>query len=191
MPLMAGLLLLALIVWLAKNFYDAPAYFFTISFIGLTNGAVYALVALGYTLVYGILELINFAHGDVFMLGGMISATMVLSVFGLHAHETGGPLVLAIVVLAARRDGRLRSDQRDDRADRLPAPTRSATTCAADHRDRDVVHPPGRRDRLEERELRRGAPGPADEQGVLDRRGGLHLGEVHRRACHPAGPACA
>ena len=38
--------------------------------IGLTNGAVYALVALGYTLVYGILELINFAHGDVFMLGG-------------------------------------------------------------------------------------------------------------------------
>ena len=48
----------------------------TVFFIGLTNGAVYALVALGYTLVYGILELINFAHGDVFMLGGMISATI-------------------------------------------------------------------------------------------------------------------
>jgi branched-chain amino acid transport system permease protein len=58
---------------------------------------VYALVALGYTLVYGILGLINFAHGDVFMLGGMISATMVLSVFNLHAGEAAGPLVLAIV----------------------------------------------------------------------------------------------
>ena len=44
---------------------------------------MYALVALGYTLVYGILELINFAHGDVFMLGGMISATMIISGFNL------------------------------------------------------------------------------------------------------------
>ncbi|MDP9260407.1 MAG: branched-chain amino acid ABC transporter permease [Actinomycetota bacterium] len=95
--LAAGLLLAALVLWLAVNFEKGPAYFFTISFIGLTNGAVYALVALGYTLVYGILELINFAHGDVFMLGGMISATMVLSVFNLHAHESAGPLVLAIV----------------------------------------------------------------------------------------------
>jgi branched-chain amino acid transport system permease protein len=98
MPFMAGLLLLALIVWLAKNFYDAPAYFFTISFIGLTNGAVYALVALGYTLVYGILELINFAHGDLFMLGGMFSATMILSVFNLTKSSSTGALVLAIVV---------------------------------------------------------------------------------------------
>jgi branched-chain amino acid transport system permease protein len=95
--LAAGLLLGALVLWLAVNFEKAPAYFFTISFIGLTNGAVYALVALGYTLVYGILELINFAHGDVFMLGGMISATMVLSVFNLHTGEAAGPLVLAIV----------------------------------------------------------------------------------------------
>jgi branched-chain amino acid transport system permease protein len=95
--LAAALLLGALVLWLAVNFAKAPAYFFTISFIGLTNGAVYALVALGYTLVYGILELINFAHGDVFMLGGMISATMVLSVFNLHAGEAAGPLVLAIV----------------------------------------------------------------------------------------------
>ena len=36
---------------------------------GLTNGALFALIALGYTMVYGIIELINFAHGDVFMLG--------------------------------------------------------------------------------------------------------------------------
>jgi branched-chain amino acid transport system permease protein len=87
-----------LILWLAVNFEKGPAYFFTISFIGLTNGAVYALVALGYTLVYGILELINFAHGDVFMLGGMFSATMVLSVFNLTKSSSTGALVVAIVV---------------------------------------------------------------------------------------------
>ncbi len=39
--------------------------------IGLANGLIFALVALGYTLVYGIIELINFAHGDVFMIGSM------------------------------------------------------------------------------------------------------------------------
>ena len=44
--------------------------------IGLSNGLIYALVALGYTLVYGIIELINFAHGDVFMLGAMFAFTL-------------------------------------------------------------------------------------------------------------------
>ncbi|HLA81768.1 MAG TPA: branched-chain amino acid ABC transporter permease, partial [Thermoleophilia bacterium] len=39
---------------------------------GLTLGGVYALVALGYTMVYGILELINFAHGEIYMLGAYI-----------------------------------------------------------------------------------------------------------------------
>ncbi|MGD0715569.1 MAG: branched-chain amino acid ABC transporter permease [Gaiellaceae bacterium] len=97
-PVTATLLLLLLLVWLGINFAKGPAYFFTISFIGLTNGAVYALVALGYTIVYGILELINFAHGDVFMLGGMFSATMILSVFHLSTHASAGSLVAAIVV---------------------------------------------------------------------------------------------
>ena len=90
MPLMATVLLVLLVVWLVVNFVKEPAYFTDIAFIGLTNGAVYALVALGYTLVYGILELINFAHGDVFMLGGMFSATMILSVFHLKAGESAG-----------------------------------------------------------------------------------------------------
>ncbi len=98
MPLLAGLFVALLFAWLAVNFVKGPAYFFTISFIGLTNGAVYALVALGYTLVYGILELINFAHGDVFMLGGMFSATMILSVFNLKQHASTGSLAVAIVV---------------------------------------------------------------------------------------------
>jgi branched-chain amino acid transport system permease protein len=45
--------------------------------IGVANGAIVALIALGYTLVYGIIELINFAHGDVFMLGTMTALTVI------------------------------------------------------------------------------------------------------------------
>ena len=45
---------------------------------GLSNGAILALIAIGYTLVYGIIELINFAHGDVFMIGSVTT----LSFFG-------------------------------------------------------------------------------------------------------------
>ena len=41
---------------------------------GISNGAIWALVAIGYTLVYGIVELINFAHGEVFMIGSFIAA---------------------------------------------------------------------------------------------------------------------
>jgi branched-chain amino acid transport system permease protein len=56
---------------------------------GLSNGAIWALVAIGYTLVYGIIELINFAHGDVFMLGSFVSAGL-FGTFGLTA-ATGVP----------------------------------------------------------------------------------------------------
>ncbi len=62
-----GLFFVALLLlWLAVNFVKDPSDFYGLFLIGLTNGAVYGLVALGYSLVYGILELINFAHGDVF-----------------------------------------------------------------------------------------------------------------------------
>jgi branched-chain amino acid transport system permease protein len=98
MPALATALLVLLAAWLVVNFVKGPAYFFTIFFIGLTLGAVYALVALGYTLVYGILELINFAHGDVFMMGAMFAATMIVSVFHLTAHPSTLSLVAAIVV---------------------------------------------------------------------------------------------
>jgi branched-chain amino acid transport system permease protein len=73
-----GSLVVALfIAWLIVNFVKTPANVYENLQIGLTNGAVYGLIAIGYSLVYGILELINFAHGDVFMLGGMMTATMV------------------------------------------------------------------------------------------------------------------
>jgi branched-chain amino acid transport system permease protein len=98
MPFFAALLVGILVLWLGVNFAKSPSYFFTISFIGLTNGSVYALVALGYTLVYGILELINFAHGDVFMLGGLISGTMIISAFHLGDHPATGITIVAILV---------------------------------------------------------------------------------------------
>jgi branched-chain amino acid transport system permease protein len=53
--------------------------------IGLADGLIFALVALGYTLVYGIIELINFAHGDVFMVGSLLA-------FGLIAPRSSGGL---------------------------------------------------------------------------------------------------
>src|SRR3954468_4174536 len=63
---------------------------------GLSNGAIWALVAIGYTMVYGIVELINFAHGEVFMIGSFISAAM-LGTFGLTA-ATGIPgLILGLI----------------------------------------------------------------------------------------------
>ena len=70
--------------------------------IGLANGAIIALVALGYTLVYGIIELINFAHGDVFMLGTMISLTMMTwipSLMGVRrASQLPEPLIPLLFV---------------------------------------------------------------------------------------------
>src|SRR5690348_5557190 len=102
MPSIAALLLGLLLLWLGVNFVKSPSYFFTISFIGLTNGAVYALVALGYTLVYGILELINFAHGDVFMLGGMIAVTFA----GTFSVKAGAGDLWPLVVLIMRSEER-------------------------------------------------------------------------------------
>jgi len=69
---------------------------------GLSLGSIYALIALGYTMVYGSLKLINFAHGEVFMVGayaGYFSA-VALGVEGYEASGAGFPALLAIAVLA-------------------------------------------------------------------------------------------
>ncbi len=92
-----------LLVWLAINLVKTPSDFANVLLIGVTLGCVYALIALGYTLVYGILELINFAHGDVFMLGGLLSATIATLWFGLASGQTGIVVwlsVLGILVIA-------------------------------------------------------------------------------------------
>ncbi len=92
-----GLLFVALvIVWVVVNFIRDPSEFLSVFLIGLTNGAVYGLIALGYTLVYGILQLINFAHGDVFALGGLVSSTMILSAFNLSTADSAVVIVLGV-----------------------------------------------------------------------------------------------
>jgi branched-chain amino acid transport system permease protein len=73
-------------------------YFISLFFSGLTRGSIYALLALGYTMVYGIIQLINFAHGEVYMIGAFTS----LIVFSILAI-TGMPMfaVIAIAIIAA------------------------------------------------------------------------------------------
>ena len=61
--------------------------------IGIANGMIFALVALGYTLVYGIIELINFAHGEVLMLGSFMALVLISTVFKITA---GTPLPLMV-----------------------------------------------------------------------------------------------
>jgi branched-chain amino acid transport system permease protein len=65
--------------------------------LGVTNGALIALIALGYTLVYGIVELINFAHGEVFMMGAFLSLTAV-SAFGVVANAGWAQIALVSLV---------------------------------------------------------------------------------------------
>ncbi len=61
---------------------------------GLTLGSVYAIVALGYTMVYGIIQLINFAHGEVVMIGAMVAYTTIVVLTGAHV-----PLPPVVIVL--------------------------------------------------------------------------------------------
>ena len=66
----------ALVAWTFYAVYFSPTqgwtFFFQLTVNGLTLGSVYALIALGYSMVYGILKLLNFAHGDVYMIGAFI-----------------------------------------------------------------------------------------------------------------------
>ena len=83
------------------NLFQDPTRFFNILLIGLTNGSVYGLIALGYTLVYGILQLINFANGDVFALGGLVASTMILTVFDISTADSAAVIVLGIAATLA------------------------------------------------------------------------------------------
>lgn len=65
---------------------------------GVTLGSIYGLIAIGYTMVYGIIGMVNFAHGDVFMIGGFISLIAILLI-GLSATTPIGLLIAAIVLV--------------------------------------------------------------------------------------------
>jgi len=64
---------------------------------GLSLGGIYALIALGYTMIYGIIELINFAHGDVYTLGTFFSLA-ILTLLGVTGVVTGPMLVVVVIV---------------------------------------------------------------------------------------------
>ena len=72
-------------------------YFLELFFGGLTRGSIYALIALGYTMVYGIIELINFAHGEIYMIGAF-TALIVISVLTLMGMNTIAIILIAAVV---------------------------------------------------------------------------------------------
>lgn len=73
-------------------------YFFELLCSGLTRGSIYALIALGYTMVYGIIGLINFAHGEIYMIGAFTAliVSSVLSIYGLPLLA-----ILVLTVMAA------------------------------------------------------------------------------------------
>jgi branched-subunit amino acid ABC-type transport system permease component len=98
--------------------------FWNLTVTGLALGSIYALIALGYTLVYGVLRLINFAHSEVFMVGTMgafVATTkwlrIDLLVNGDYPYKTG----LALIgVHCCRCHGVLRRSRHSHRARRVP-----------------------------------------------------------------------
>ncbi len=118
---------------------------------GITLGSIYGLIAIGYTMVFGIIGMVNFAHGDVFMVSAFIAliAFLILTTWlGIELGRAGA------ADRADRRDGAHLAGQLDDRARRLPAAARLVPAGAADLGDRHVDLPV---------ELRAGRAGPAQQ----------------------------
>lgn len=67
---------------------------------GLTAGSVYAIVALGYTMVYGVIQLINFAHGEVVMIGAMVAFSVIITLAGMNLPLSPVVVLLAGVLVA-------------------------------------------------------------------------------------------
>ena len=100
----------AFLFLILPRIFQNPAFFLQTLVFGLTDGALYALIALGYTMVYGIIELINFAHGDVFTLGAFISISL-FALIGITPQHTGSfgllmlPIILGVLVLTMALTG--------------------------------------------------------------------------------------
>ncbi len=81
-----------------KTFFDTEWRFFCeLLFSGLTKGSIYALISLGYTMVYGIIELINFAHGEIYMIGAF-TGLIVAGVLGFYGFPQLGILIIGALV---------------------------------------------------------------------------------------------
>jgi branched-chain amino acid transport system permease protein len=93
--LFLGAVILILAALLVPKAVANPSFFVQILIYGIADGAIYALIALGYTMVYGIIELINFAHGDIFTLGYFIA----LPLLGLFGVTDNTPFALGLVLV--------------------------------------------------------------------------------------------
>ena len=88
-------------IWILLSFIESPRQFTQVLTIGLSNGALYALIALGYTMVYGIIELINFAHGELFMLGSVLGAIFLEEWIGQKSSSAVAWVWLAVTLVFA------------------------------------------------------------------------------------------
>ena len=123
---------------LIKGRYNAAQWFDFVMF-GLTIGSIYAQIALGYTMVYGVLRLINFAHGDIVMTGAF-AGYFVATPLDRSGFLESQP-VLAMAAILAGGDRHIDQHRRADRAHRLPAVSPRRRPGAADLRHRRVVLP--------------------------------------------------
>ncbi|MGA0002881.1 MAG: branched-chain amino acid ABC transporter permease [Candidatus Nanopelagicales bacterium] len=85
--------------WLILNLTINPTQFAQVTVNGLNNGLLYALIALGYTLVYGIIELINFAHGDLFMLSSVFSFVVLTETLGATEPSARNYFLMLVVLV--------------------------------------------------------------------------------------------
>ena len=89
------------------SFVQRPQSVTQLLVIGLSNGATYALIALGYTMVYGIIELINFAHGDLFMLTSVFGGVMINDWFNQNTSNGTAWAFLAVTLVLTMLFGAL------------------------------------------------------------------------------------
>src|SRR5690349_23916246 len=75
-------------------------YFVQQLIIGITLGSIYGLIAIGYTMVYGIIGMINFAHGDVFMVGGFISLIGIVAI-GISGDSGAFTIIISLILVLA------------------------------------------------------------------------------------------
>jgi branched-chain amino acid transport system permease protein len=90
-------LLAALAIWLIGNLIQSPSQFGNVVLIGLENGSIYGLMALGYSLIYGILQLFNFPQGDIFTLAAFVGISLITGLLGTDGK--GAPLAIVLVLI--------------------------------------------------------------------------------------------
>ena len=129
------ILVAPMVISIGQQIVDAPGLLIQQLWVGLINGAIIAIIALGYTMVYGIIELINFAHGDVYMLGAF-STLILLALLGVTRSTAWYALYPALILVFVLVSGDCAGTQRGDRTPGLPQIAQRAAPGAADLRDR-------------------------------------------------------